>query len=437
MTTRTFRTCLTLILVALLGVAIYAVWPSGSPGPVVGHAAPKAHKAPHSRSVVTYSPPATIPHTCAQDATTALNTWLSSLPAFATANLPSGACYLVSNSPSSLLTIRGSWGLTINGNGSTFKQTYKPTGNAQVPVLTVGGNVSLTVNNLTVRGLSGTGGGNVEGDAGILMWQNAGVALNSVTITSVEGDGLDVYPLGNKPGVNWYVSLNHSTISDVGYHAIVPEAADYFSVSNSTISDGDIDAEVDFNCQGNLPNCGTLSSPAIGVVNMTFNGDSFPNGMSLEDGLSCMPVGNWMIENSNFGTGGLRAEFDTTYSLTLSALQSCGQYSGLTITGNTDTNTTLPPCCGGASPYMPLQGWTNVTIANNHFVYALNRGLGGGAIADLWGDTNVHIENNVFANWYNLTADNAPAGWPATTGTTVCGNTTGSVQFPVKSAACS
>jgi hypothetical protein len=157
--------------------------------------------------------------------------------------------------------------------------------------------------------------------------------------------------------------------------------------------------------------------------------------LALEDGMSCMPVGNWMIVDNNFGTGGLVASFDTTYTLTLSALQACGRYSGLTIEGNTSTDS-QPPCCGAGSPYILLQGWTNVTIANNQFVYELNTGLVGGPVVQLWGDTNVSITNNAFVNFYNITAADAPSGWPTTTGVTVCGNISGAASYPVVGKAC-
>jgi hypothetical protein len=397
---------------------------------------PPAHVAAPKKSVAkqkavapspTYTIPASFSHNCTTDVTADLDYFFYLMPKGATVNLPSKACYLVSNSSAALFGIAGKTDLTINGNGTTFEQrTYAAAGDPQDPVLTLGDNLVLTLNDVTLRGPGVSGGSNNEGDAGLLMYQNAFVNLNEVTITSVEGDGLDVYPLGNEPGVNWYVSLDHSTIENVGYHAIVPEAADHFSVDNSIITNGDIDAEVDFGCQGDLPNCGTLADPAIGLVNFTLDGDSFPSGLALEDGMSCMPVGNWTIEDNNFGAGGLDAQFDTTYSLALSALESCGQQSDLNIVGNTSTATNLTPCCGSGSPYIVLQGWSDVTIADNHFVYSLNVALVGGPIVDLWGDTDVTLEHNVFTNWYNLTATgNAPAGWPADTALTLCGNTYG------------
>jgi hypothetical protein len=60
--------------------------------------------------------------------------------------------------------------------------------------------------------------------------------------------------------VNWYVIVDHSTITNVGYKAMVPEAADHFTVQYSTLVNNDIDAEVDFSCEGNLPNCGTMAT---------------------------------------------------------------------------------------------------------------------------------------------------------------------------------
>jgi hypothetical protein len=387
------------------------------------------------------TPPASIEADCATDATAALNSWFASLPADTTVDLPPNGCYLVSNSPSSLLAIEHSQGLTINGNGTTLRQATYDNEGATAPgqVLTLGANSSLAINDLTVQGPGSTGGSGDESDAGILLWQNVGVALNAVTITSVKGDGLDVYPLGNKPGVNYNVSLTHSTIENVGYHAIVPEAADGFSVTNSTIAGGDIDAEVDFNCQPPklpLADCGTLTEPAIGVVNMTFSGDRFPNGLRLEDGMSCLPVGNWTIEGNDLGRGGLDLQFDTTYSLKLAALAACGQNSGLTIAHNTSTGTTLTPCCGSGSPYILVQGWTNVTIADNHLVFAAQQGRAGGAVVDLWGDSNVAVTNNEVANYSRLTTSDAPTGWPATTNVTICGNTTGSPKSPTVGAPC-
>ena len=383
------------------------------------------------------SPPTSISDTCASDATAALNAWIAHLPQGSTISLPTNGCYLVSNSDSSLLTISGTHNLTINGNGTTFQQrNYDSSGDPQAGVLTLGNNIGFTLNNVTLRGPSSSGGSSNEGDMGALLYQNYVVTFNSVTITNVEGDGLDIYPRGNDPGVNWYVTVNHSIITNVGYHALVPEAVDHFTFENSVVTNGDIDAEVDFSCEGDLPNCGTLANPSIGVVNMTMEGNWFPNGITLEDGMSCMPVGNWTIEGNNFGTGGFDAQFDTTYSLSLSALLNCGKYSGLTIENNTSTATTQYPCCGSGSPYILVQGWTNVTVTGNHFVYAPNRGADGSSVFDLWGDSNVSITNNAFLNYYNISAEDAPAGWPATTGVAICRNTTGLAQSPSVQTAC-
>jgi hypothetical protein len=385
------------------------------------------------------TPPTSIASDCSTDATDALNSWFASLPDNSVVNLPKDGCYLVSNSPSSLLTIKNSNKLTINGNGTTLEQSVYNNEGAAVPgqILTLGSNINLAINHITVKGPSSNGGPADENDSGILMWQNNGVDLSGVTITTVEGDGLDVYPLGNQPGVNWNVTVEDSTIENIGYHAVTPEAVDGFTFENSTVSSGDIDAEVDFSCEATWPeNCGTLSHPDIGVVNMTIKDNTFPNGMALEDGMSCLPVGNWAIEGNNLGDGGLDLQFDTTYSLSLSALTTCGHYSGLTIEKNTSTNNTLRPCCGSGSPYILVQGWNDVTIADNHLVFDPIQGLQGGAVLDFWGDSNVSIRNNDFANYVNLSTSDAPNGWPATTNVSTCGNTLGPRATPVFDSLC-
>lgn len=391
-----------------------------------------------ARAANTYSPPTSIAANCSSDATSALNAWFASLPADSVVNLPDNSCYLVSNSPASLFIVQNSKGLTINGNGTTLEQTAYAGNNESQPVLTLGANNDLTVNDLTVKGPSSNSGDTQEGDAGIIMWQNNTVLLNALTITSVDGDGLDVYPLSNDPGVNWNVTVDNSTLENIGYHAIVPEAADGFTFENSTVTSGNIDAEVDFACDTPqfANDCGTPTNPAIGVQNMTYNNDSFPNGMELLDGMSCMPIGNWTVENNNFGNGGMVLEFNTTYSLSLQAFNFCGQSSGLTVQNNTSTGTSQNPCCGSGSPYIVLQGWKNVNISNNHLVYDVNQGLIGGPVVDLWSDSNVMIANNTFGNYYNITAAEAPAGWPANVAITTCGNTTGPVATPSKGAAC-
>jgi hypothetical protein len=77
-----------------------------------------------------------------------------------------------------------------------------------------------------------------------------------------------------------------------------------------------------------------------------------------------------------------------------------------------------------------------VTIADNHLVFDVNQGLVGGSVVDLWGDRNVAITNNTFANYYTVAQSDAPSGWPATTDVLVCGNTIGSEESPTTEPAC-
>lgn len=380
--------------------------------------------------------PASIPSDCSADATAGLNAWLPTVPANATVDLAAGACYLVSNSNSSLLNIAHTTGLTVNGNGATFEQkTYDATGDPKSPVVTLANNSGLSISNVTLKGPGTSGGSSSEGDAGVLMYQNTGVTLSGMTISGLQGDGIDLYQHGNDPGVNTNIVVESSTITP-GYHALVPEAVKGFTFGpKNTVTNGDIDAEVDFSCQANPADCGTVANPSVGIVDMTIIGNSFPSGLQLLDGASCIPVANWKVENNDTGTGGLKAGFNTTYSLSLSALQACGQYDGLTITGNTSSATTLKPIAGSGSPDILVQGWKNVTIANNQLVLDPSQGAPpiGAPWAELWGDSGVNIANNGLAGYYNVLGGGAPAGWPANTNVTVCGN----VHLGAPEAACS
>ena len=116
--------------------------------------------------------PSTIPADCSSDGTAALNSFFAGLPSRAVVSLPAGACFLVSNSTSSELSITGTQNVTIQGNGATFEQTSYSGGNQVQPVLQIEENTNLTVSNLTVEGPAGTGGSTSEGDYGIMVGSN-------------------------------------------------------------------------------------------------------------------------------------------------------------------------------------------------------------------------------------------------------------------------
>jgi hypothetical protein len=388
---------------------------------------------------LSHSPPISIADNCSKDASSQLTFWFASLPAGSTVNFPSKACYLVSISQA-LFTLQNTNDLTVNANGTTLKQTHYAGSNTWQPILSLASNTNLTINDLTILGPYSNSGEYNEGDYGVLLTNNNGVTLNKITITSVDGDGLGLYPgNGRGPAVNWNVTVDHSLIENIGYHAITPEASDGFTLENSVVTSGDIDAEVDYSCQPpaiQLSDCGTLSDPFIGDVNMTYRNNWFPNGLVLLDGMGCMPVGNWTIDNNNFGSAGMVIELSTTYTDTVQALDACGRYSGLTIDNNTSANTTLTPCCGGGSPYFIIQGWQNITIKGNHLVYQYSTGVGTPGFIDLCGDSKVAITNNDFYNMFSLLTTDVYGGpdcggvptsgggnWPATTNLTFCGNT--------------
>jgi hypothetical protein len=489
-----------IVLLICVGIGLYTIFVSHASTPYISSQAESGTRGGQTNLIIggvtfgtpqnIYVPPTSINDTCTSDATSTLNTWIASIATQhpnAVINLPTNACYSVSNSDSSLFAITKTSHLTINGNGATFEQTnsvlttYLAGGDPKDPVLALNGDTGLTINNLTLKGPPGyqqVAGDGAEGNVGLLIdQQTANTTLNNITITQTAGDGIDLYANNpdNSGGEVTNITVNHATLENIGYHAIVPENDNGFLFENSTVTSGNVDAEVDTNCQGDIndpDNCGTLTDPNVGSQNMTFNNDSFPNGLTLVDEEGCMPVANWAFTNNNFGTGGfafgntsLYSEIDTFVNDPIEDAARgwtnsvCPLNSGLTITGNTDTSTTIQPAAGGGSSYIEIGGWTNVNISNNNFV-GNNQGIPiGQSEIDDWGSSNVTIENNNFANYYNIFSEfytnyytASPASsptppfsvgsggdslqWPVVKNVTICGNKTGPVGSETTGKAC-
>ena len=393
---------------------------------------------PRVKPPTDFTPPASLSHNCSKDVTAELDYFFYLTPKSATVELPKNACYLVSNSDASLLTIANKSGLTVNGNNAQFKQNSYAGNGDVAPILSLTSDTGLTVNNLVLVGPGGAGG--QEGDVGLMVTLDTDLTVNGLIVTGTDGDGVDVYAGPGQFGINRNVVLNHLILANIGYHAIVPESAKGLLIENSTITSGDIDAEVDGNCQGQSPSScgGTVADPAgDALVNFTLNNDSFPNGLSFEDGMSCLPIANWAFTNDNFGTGGIDLQFDTASNMDLSDIVNdpaedaangwssslCAPQSGLTISGNKDTGQSLPNWGGSGSSWILVQQWHNVAITGNDFTFDPNFGCVGWPVTDLWSDVGVKITGNTFNDMIIDHTDTSPSDWPPDTGIVDSGNT--------------
>jgi hypothetical protein len=382
--------------------------------------------------------PTTIPANCSSDATAALNSFFAGLPPAAVVILPAGACFLVSNSTSSELSITGTQNVTIRGNGATFKQISYSGGNQVQPVLQIQENTNLTVYNLTVEGSAGTGGAASEGDYGIMVGSNPtgnnGVMMAGVTITQVEGDGLAVYPdLGVNTGINTNVTFQNGTLSHIGYHGVSLEGVNGFVFQGNAVTDVSnfMDLEVDSPCQGTTSRCYDLQGNPVGAAqwNVTVRGNMFTNGRGgewiEEEQASCIPLKNLVLTSNH-----LDARVNPAMTLFGSSTTQCAPDSGLRITNNTSTD----PASQGGTPNADISAFdfAHVTISANNWVafdgladyYPNTPSMTALNLCGVVGGT---ITNNTWDNFGQslITTDcfGLPAGTPATSGLTSCNNT--------------
>src|ERR1051326_3565502 len=91
--------------------------PGGQPAPAAPARSTTTTSVGAVRSVA--KAPSTIDTTCRADVTSAILTWVASVPDGSTVTFTKNACYRVEGS----LTFQGRHGLTFEGNGATFKST--------------------------------------------------------------------------------------------------------------------------------------------------------------------------------------------------------------------------------------------------------------------------------------------------------------------------
>jgi hypothetical protein len=99
--------------------------------------------------------PTSIPSDCGHgDNTNALSEYLARVPANSTVTFPTDGCFVINET----LLLQGTTGLTIDGNGSTLKQTASPTNAA--PIVELWSDANLTIENVKIDGAyDGSNGG--------------------------------------------------------------------------------------------------------------------------------------------------------------------------------------------------------------------------------------------------------------------------------------
>jgi hypothetical protein len=315
--------------------------------------------------------PGSIADNCSRDVTSALNSWLAHTPAGAVVDLPTNACYLVSNTSTTLALNRVN-GLTINGDGATLRQSVYENGrcggNEVQPVLTLTSDSNVTVNDLTIAAPGNCGGAYNEGDYGILLGQstpgNTNITFDGVTVENTDGDGLAVMPqLGTCCGINTNITFESGAFTNIGYHTITPEGVNGLTIaSNLFTNDGNfMDMEVDNDGGGN--GAGTPTGNA--QWNITIEDNTFTDGSAL----SISSIQGNIVTKGNVldaSTQGIVIVLGGSESST------CGQDSGLTIQNNLSFGGAHSPCGGSvatppACSMIEVADYKNVTISGNYF----------------------------------------------------------------------
>ena len=187
------------------------------------------------------APPSSIASDCSADVSKSLGQWLRDLPANATVDPSSGACYQVDEG----LALNFPSGLTIDGgtyeNLSTAPSGSKGGGTQRGdPVFDVLGGSNLTLENMAIEGVNP--GGYVAQMAfasGIELQGTGDATIFNVTITDTYGDGITLDPLRNDAdhkGSGILSATDNVSISDVTIDGAGRMGISFVSVNGATVT---------------------------------------------------------------------------------------------------------------------------------------------------------------------------------------------------------
>ncbi|HEX6391777.1 MAG TPA: hypothetical protein VFZ89_20085 [Solirubrobacteraceae bacterium] len=211
--------------------------------------------------------PSSIAADCSQDVAAALSRFITGVPDGTTVRFPSGGCYAQANR----IEVRDKTGLTIDGNGSTFRSSAENTGQREANpnwLLLRGRDLVITdmkvVGNFHLKGKrsqqrvnqaasEGEAGATSQPNAGIGIYGGAGITVRDVDIRDVFGDGV-------LTGVSEYVDasvpsqtprdvhVERVTATKTARHCFSPNQVVGFWLEDSVGTDcwyGALDAELD------------------------------------------------------------------------------------------------------------------------------------------------------------------------------------------------
>ena len=351
------------------------------------------------RSTV-YTVPASIPSDCSRAVAVKLMHWIATVPNHSTVRFVRDGCY----GQDGTIVLRGRKGLTVDGNGSTFKALTQGTATRSNWMIQGGSNITLE--NMIIRGANPNAGASATAFVDALQWQHGinfgsvqGGTVANVQIYDVYGDFVEAQEdtrcidcTSDPPNRNIVVRSSHFDRN--GRMGFGLTDVDGFTLQNTYVGDVSwdaVDVELDYSWEygqniqilGNtfgLMRFALLSNDGAGsstVGNMTMSGN-------VENGpiLTCdPPVGvappagvyrsGYTIQNNHFMTAG--DGFDFT------------QADNVNISGNT-VNFTNGQCAS----------YVGVGVADSHSVTVTDNTFAGAAHAIRVDElsTGLHVSSN-------------------------------------------
>lgn len=320
------------------------------------------------------SVPSTIASDCSVDVTSALLSWVSTVPNNSTLAFGSGKCYRIDGT----VELRGRSGLTFEGNGSTFKSlNAMTTGSAtddQRAMFRVIGSTGMAFKDMTIVGAYTHGGtldSTLQHAHGIDIRGTSAEVANT-NISNVAGDCV-YFGLGYDNVTRSSGSYHDSTCTSIGRNGLAVTAANNFTAQHNIVSNVGFDA---FDVE---PNVGSYTSTTgWGSSNITIDSNTIQGYYRLyaySIVTNASNIGEYFTNNKVIGNG-LRIGIVNPAGASVRA-------TNVNITGNTADTATWAPAL--ETHLVDILNVTNNTIP-----------MSGGTMATVDSSCKVNVSGNIF-----------------------------------------
>ncbi|MGZ4275045.1 MAG: Ig-like domain-containing protein [Solirubrobacteraceae bacterium] len=293
-------------------------------------------------AAATYQVPSSIAGDCSVNVTSALRSWIGSVPDGSTLSFGTSACYRIEGT----LQISSRSGLDFEGNGSTFESFNAPTDSR--PIWQAWQSTGLIFRNMNVVGSYASGGtfnSSLQHSHGFDL-RGTGAEIAGVAIKNVGGDCV-YFGLGSDGVTRSTGSVHNSSCSGTSRNGVSVTAGTNILVqyvSTNAIGYDVFDVEPNtttgnWGAQGVTFDSNTIGSYALSafsvVENAPISSQSFTNNTVTGQGLKITVGGNTVARPQ-----GITITGNSSNTAQAPAAMNVSSVDGLTVTGNTVPMTT-------------------------------------------------------------------------------------------------